>query len=124
MGYELWGDLIRAKKPNLQCATNAAADSALDLLDTASQVPSRDACAPRCRVERGLDREPEGKRLELLHELVPTTGVIALLMNPSSPFAEVETKTLYEAARTLGVELTCKFAATHLVRSWHFSYIA
>jgi putative tryptophan/tyrosine transport system substrate-binding protein len=28
-----------------------------------------------------------------------------LLTNPSSPFAEVETETLYQAARTLGVEL-------------------
>ena len=46
-----------------------------------------------------------GKRLELLHELIPTTGVIALLTNPSSPFTEAETKALYEAARALGVEL-------------------
>src|SRR6516225_1396507 len=46
-----------------------------------------------------------GKRLELLHELVPTAGVIAVLTNPSSPFTEVETKALYEAARALGVEL-------------------
>jgi putative ABC transport system substrate-binding protein len=46
-----------------------------------------------------------GKRLELLHELVPTAPVIALLTNPSNPFAEAEKKTLYEAASTLGVEL-------------------
>jgi putative tryptophan/tyrosine transport system substrate-binding protein len=46
-----------------------------------------------------------------LHELVPTTGVIALLTNPSSPFAEVETKALYEAARALGVELRVLNAA-------------
>jgi putative ABC transport system substrate-binding protein len=46
-----------------------------------------------------------GKRLELLHELIPTTGVVALLTNPSSPFTEAETKALYEAARALGVEL-------------------
>jgi putative ABC transport system substrate-binding protein len=46
-----------------------------------------------------------GKRLELLHELVPATGVIALLENPSSAIAEVETKALHEAARALGVEL-------------------
>jgi putative ABC transport system substrate-binding protein len=46
-----------------------------------------------------------GKRLELLHELVPAAGVIALLENPSSVFTEVETKALDEAARALGVEL-------------------
>jgi putative ABC transport system substrate-binding protein len=46
-----------------------------------------------------------GKRLELLHELVPATGVIALLANPRSAFTEVETNALHEAARALGVEL-------------------
>jgi ABC-type uncharacterized transport system substrate-binding protein len=46
-----------------------------------------------------------GKRLELLHELVPATGVIALLTNPRSAFTEIETKALHEAARALGVEL-------------------
>jgi putative ABC transport system substrate-binding protein len=52
-----------------------------------------------------------GKRLELLHELVPVAGVIALLENPSSAFTEVETKALHEAARTLGVELRILNAA-------------
>ena len=46
-----------------------------------------------------------GKRLELLHELVPTAGTIAVLTNPSSPFTEAETKALDEAAGALGVEL-------------------
>jgi putative ABC transport system substrate-binding protein len=52
-----------------------------------------------------LNAEVLGKRLELLHELAPATGVIALLENPSSAFTEVETKALHEAARALGVEL-------------------
>jgi putative tryptophan/tyrosine transport system substrate-binding protein len=46
-----------------------------------------------------------GKRLELLHELLPTAGVIAFLANPNSAFTQVETKALRESARTLGVEL-------------------
>ena len=46
-----------------------------------------------------------GKRLELLHDLVPAAGVIALLSNPNSTFTPVETKELHEAARALGVEL-------------------
>jgi putative ABC transport system substrate-binding protein len=46
-----------------------------------------------------------GKQLELLHELIPATGVIALLTNPSSANTEIETKALHEAARALGVEL-------------------
>jgi len=52
-----------------------------------------------------------GKRLELLHELVPATSVIALLANPTSAFTEVETKELHEAARALGVELRVLNAA-------------
>jgi putative ABC transport system substrate-binding protein len=46
-----------------------------------------------------------GKRLELLHELIPATGVIAWLTNPNSALTEVETKPLHEAARALGLEL-------------------
>ncbi|HKD66226.1 MAG TPA: ABC transporter substrate-binding protein [Candidatus Binataceae bacterium] len=52
-----------------------------------------------------LNTAVTGKRLELVHELVPAAGMIALLSNPSSPFTEAETKELHEAARALGVEL-------------------
>jgi putative tryptophan/tyrosine transport system substrate-binding protein len=46
------------------------------------------------------------KRLELLHELLPTAKVIALLVNPANPnVAETNTKLLQMAARTLGLEL-------------------
>jgi ABC-type uncharacterized transport system substrate-binding protein len=46
------------------------------------------------------------KRLQLLHELVPTASVIALLVNPTNPgIAETTTKRLQEAARTVGLEL-------------------
>lgn len=46
-----------------------------------------------------------GKRLQLLHESVPTARVIAYLANPKSAATEPETKELREAARALGVEL-------------------
>jgi putative tryptophan/tyrosine transport system substrate-binding protein len=47
-----------------------------------------------------------GKRLELLHELVPSAGVIAFLVNPqNASVAEFETETLRTAGRSLGVEL-------------------
>jgi putative ABC transport system substrate-binding protein len=47
-----------------------------------------------------------GKRLELLHELVPSAGVIAFLVNPkNASIAEVETEALRTAGRSLGVEL-------------------
>jgi putative tryptophan/tyrosine transport system substrate-binding protein len=46
------------------------------------------------------------KWLELLHELVPTATIIALLVNPTSPnLTESTTKDLQAAARTLGLNL-------------------
>jgi putative ABC transport system substrate-binding protein len=46
------------------------------------------------------------KRLELLHELVPTAKVMALLVNPANPIlAEANTKELQAAARALALEL-------------------
>jgi len=52
-----------------------------------------------------------GTRLELLHELVPATGVVALLANPSSAVAEAESRELHEAASGLGMELRVLNAA-------------
>ncbi len=45
------------------------------------------------------------KRLELLSELVPQAGVIALLVNPSSPIAEPIIREVEEAARAKGRQL-------------------
>ena len=53
------------------------------------------------------------KRLQLLHELVPTASVIALLVNPANPtVAETNTKEVQAAARTLGLELHVLNAST------------
>jgi putative tryptophan/tyrosine transport system substrate-binding protein len=53
-----------------------------------------------------LGGEIAPKRLELLHEVVPTASVIALLVNPTEPaFAETTTRDLQGAARSLGLEL-------------------
>jgi len=52
-----------------------------------------------------LDVEVGPKRLELLHELVPSATVIALLVNPASPIAEALATNAHSAARTLGLEL-------------------
>ena len=45
------------------------------------------------------------KRLELLSELVPQAGVIGLLVNQNSPFAERIIGDVQEAARAKGVQL-------------------
>ena len=52
------------------------------------------------------------KRLELIHELVPSAGTIALLLNPTNPIAETQSKDLQAAARTLGLNLHVLHAST------------
>ena len=52
------------------------------------------------------------KELELLHELLPTVRVIALLVNPADPNAETESKEMIAAAQSLGLELHVLNAST------------
>jgi putative ABC transport system substrate-binding protein len=52
------------------------------------------------------------KRLELLSELVPKAGVIALVVNPNSPAAERIMRDVQEAARAKGVQLHILKAGT------------
>jgi putative tryptophan/tyrosine transport system substrate-binding protein len=59
-----------------------------------------------------LAAELGSKRLELLHEMVPAATVIALLINPTFPNADILTRDLQAAARTLGVQLHVLYATT------------
>ena len=53
------------------------------------------------------------KKLELLHELLPTEGVIALLINPTdSVYAETQSRKALAAAHTLGLNLHVLNAST------------
>jgi putative ABC transport system substrate-binding protein len=52
------------------------------------------------------------KRLDLLSELVPHAGVIALLVNPNSPIAQRIIGNMQEAARAKGVQLLILKAGT------------
>jgi putative ABC transport system substrate-binding protein len=53
-----------------------------------------------------LDVELGPKRLQLLHELIPTATIIAVLVNPNDPArAETTSKELQTAAETLGLQL-------------------
>jgi putative ABC transport system substrate-binding protein len=52
------------------------------------------------------------KRLELLSELVPQVGMIALLVNPNNSNTERTTRDMQEAARAKGVQLHILIAGT------------
>ena len=53
------------------------------------------------------------KELQLLHELLPTARVMALLVNPTDPaLAETESREVLSAAHTLGLELHVLNAST------------
>jgi putative tryptophan/tyrosine transport system substrate-binding protein len=52
------------------------------------------------------------KRLELLHEAVPKASVIALLVNPTNRYTEIETKIFYDSAVSLSLQLHVVRAST------------
>jgi putative ABC transport system substrate-binding protein len=51
-----------------------------------------------------LGVELAAKRLEVLHELLRTSAVVALLVKPNTPITEPETKGVRDAARSLGTQ--------------------
>jgi putative ABC transport system substrate-binding protein len=54
----------------------------------------------------GLNVELAPKKLELLHELLPAAGAMALLVNPTNPTAaKNESRAVAAAAQTLGLQL-------------------
>jgi putative ABC transport system substrate-binding protein len=59
-----------------------------------------------------LAAELAAKRLELLHELVPTASVVAVLGNPANPGAEAEARSMQDAARSLGLQAYVLRAST------------
>ena len=59
-----------------------------------------------------LNVEVGPKLLELLHEVVPTATIMALLVNPANPNAETTERDLQAAARTLGLQLHVLNAST------------
>jgi putative tryptophan/tyrosine transport system substrate-binding protein len=59
-----------------------------------------------------LNLELVPKRLELLHELVPTAAVFAVLVNPNNPNTKTQLREADEAARSLGLQLNILNAST------------
>ena len=59
-----------------------------------------------------LGPELETKRLELLHELVPGTAPIGVLVNPANPAADLQLRKLQEAAGVIGRQIDIFRATT------------
>jgi len=59
-----------------------------------------------------LTVELAAKRLELLHELLHTATVVAMLVNPTTPLTEPETRGVLDAGRFLGLQLHVLNAST------------
>lgn len=59
-----------------------------------------------------LTSELDGKRLELLHQLAPKSGRVAVLFNPRNPNLEKQLRDVTEAARKLGEPITILRAAS------------
>ena len=59
-----------------------------------------------------LNIEVTPKRLEILHELLPTAKLFGLLVNPTNPYAEILSRNAQAAASTLGLQLHILQAST------------
>jgi putative ABC transport system substrate-binding protein len=59
-----------------------------------------------------ISSELTGKRIELLHALVPTATVIAVLVNPTNPASEAASQDVAAAAQALGLHVQLVRAST------------
>jgi putative ABC transport system substrate-binding protein len=59
-----------------------------------------------------LSLDLTAKRLELLHDLLPTTAAVALLVNPTSPATEKAMTVAQDGAHSLGLQLKVLKAST------------
>jgi putative tryptophan/tyrosine transport system substrate-binding protein len=71
-----------------------------------------------------LNVEVVSKRLELLHELVPTASVVAVLVNPANPNAKTQSGALQVAARTIGLQIETVNATTESEIDAAFAQVA
>jgi len=78
----------------------------LGLVDSLSRPSGNITGATQLNVEVGP------KRLELLHELLPTATIMALLVNPTNPVHETLSREMEAAARTLAQQLHVLKAST------------
>ena len=66
----------------------------------------------------------EAKRLGLLRDLVPTAGLIGVLLNPNNASAEIQSKDVQEAARAMGQKIQIVHADTEAALGAAFTTLA
>jgi len=103
-------DLIMASTPPSALAAKSAT-STIPIVFRGGADPVRDGLVASLARPGGnltgvsIADDLTAKRLELLSELVPRAGVIALLINPNNANAERVIRDVQEAARTKGLQL-------------------
>src|SRR2546421_3316986 len=103
-------DLIMANSPPAALAAKSAT-STIPIVFRGGTDPVGDGLVASLARPGGnltgvsLADDVTAKRLQLLSELVPRVGVIALMVNPNTPSAERVIRDLQEAARTKGLQL-------------------
>ena len=97
---------------NVSALAVKAATSTIPIVFTTSEDPVQQGLVASLNRPGGnitgvtlLNTELLPKRLEVLHELLPSARSIAVLLNPTTPNVETQSREVQAAARTLGVGL-------------------
>src|SRR6516165_3474021 len=118
-------DLVRQQVAVIAAVTTPAARAAKAATDTTPIVFTTIADPVQIGFVASLNRpggnvtgatmlsvEVGPKLMELLHGAVPSAGTMALLINPTNPNAETQSKSIQQAALKLGVKLHVLNAST------------
>jgi putative ABC transport system substrate-binding protein len=122
---ELAADLVRRQVTVITAALLPAAEAAKAATTTIPIVFNIGSDPVRTGLVSSI-RRPDGnltgmsrltvelgpKRLELLREVMPSATVMALLVNPTNPTAELTTREARDAAQSLGLQLQIFQAST------------
>ncbi len=111
--------LLVAAGGNISAGAAKAATATIPVVFTAVRDPVQDGLVASLNRPGGnltgvaiLAEELDAKRLELLHELAPSTGLIGALVNPRNPSVAVQQSNLQAAGRAIGRTLQVLRAGT------------